>query len=142
MSRYNGRVARVHQLDDSAREAILNQLRRALSARDDVAFAAAHGSFLRPGAFRDIDVAVWATPQASPRLDDELAVQLTRMTGIPIDVRIINRAPVAFLFHALRGRLIAVRDERVLADVIEGTARVYHDRAPLVRRATREAFAA
>jgi hypothetical protein len=45
------------------------------------------------------------------------------------------------LFRALRGRPIAVRDERCLAGLMERTARDYHDRAPLLRRATEEAFA-
>jgi hypothetical protein len=62
------------------------------------------------------------------------------VTGYPVDVRVVNHAPLAFLFHVLRGRLLVAGDERLLADVIERTARAYHDRAPLVRRAVREAF--
>lgn len=58
-----------------------------------------------------------------------------------VDLRVVNNAPVSFLFHVLRGHPLLVRDERVLADLIERTARTYHDRAPLLRRATREAFA-
>ena len=53
----------------------------------------------------------------------------------------VGLADHAFLFHALRGRPLVVRDERFLADLIERTARTYHDHAPLARRATREAFA-
>jgi hypothetical protein len=48
---------------------------------------------------------------------------------------------VPFLFHALRGRPVAIRDEEHLAAVMERTAREYYDRAPMLRRATAEAFA-
>jgi hypothetical protein len=73
-------------------------------------------------------------------VDLTLGIALTRITGYPVDVRIINQAPVPFLFHVLRGRPLIVRDEQHLADLIESTARTYHDRAPLTRQAVREAF--
>jgi hypothetical protein len=64
-----------------------------------------------------------------------------RRIRLPLAVRRLNDAPVPFLFHALRGRVVLVRDETFLADLMERTARDYHDRAPLLRRATAEAFA-
>ena len=105
-------------------------------------FAYAFGSFLTQDAFRDIDVAIWTTPDAPRFADVDLASRLSALTGVPVDVRRVNDAPVPFLFGVLRGRLLSVRDERVLSDLIERTARTYHDMAPLLRRATREAFAA
>jgi hypothetical protein len=117
-------------------------LSQALAGRSDAVFAYVHGSFLGPDPFHDIDVAVWTGPSAWGRSDVELAVELSRATGYPVDVRIVNHASVAFLFHVFRGRPLLVRDERLLADLIERTARIYHDQAPLSRRATREAFTA
>jgi hypothetical protein len=61
---------------------------------------------------------------------------------VPVDIRVADAAPVSCLFHMLRGRLLTVRDERLLADVMERTTWQYHDQAPLMRRATRDAFAA
>ena len=40
-----------------------------------------------------------------------------------------------------RDGVVAVRDEQRLADLMECTARDYHDRTPFLRRATIEAFA-
>lgn len=131
----------VHHLPAGDRQALLERLSRALAERGEIVFAYVHGSILRPDGFRDIDVAVWTSETAGPRTDVELATDLSRDIGYPVDVRVVNRAPVAFLFHALRGRPLVVRDERFLADLIERTARTYHDHAPLARRATREAFA-
>jgi hypothetical protein len=59
-----------------------------------------------------------------------------------VDVRRVNDAAVPFLFHTLRGRPLVVRDELLLAAIMERTARQYHDMAPLLRHATWEAFAA
>ena len=132
---------RVHRLDSAGRDAVAAILSEELAARPEVCFAYLHGSFLAAEAFRDVDVAVWTTPDARSA-DLELSARLSLRTGLPIDVRRINDAPLSFLFHALQGRLLHVRDELALADVIERTARRYHDLAPLLRRATREAFAA
>jgi predicted nucleotidyltransferase len=132
----------VHRVTPREQETILHSLSQLLASRGDVLFAYVHGSFIQGHGFRDIDVAIWMAPNASRRADLELAVELSRGTGYPVDVRIVNHAPVAVLFHALRGRPLVVRDEQMLSALIERTARTYHDRAPLVRRATREAFSA
>lgn len=134
-------VSRTYRLDQPAREAILAKLTTALSERPELSFALVFGSFLTADAFRDIDVAIWTVDPLNRQADLELAVSLSRSLGFPIDVRRINDAPVPFLFHALRGRVVTVRDEELLANLMESTARAYHDRAPLLRRATREAFA-
>ncbi len=131
----------IHRLPPSRRQAVLHELGQHLARREEIVFAYAHGSFLREAGFRDIDVAVWTGAGASARADVELAVELSRLVGYPVDVRLANYAPVSFLFHALRGHLLVVRDPRALADLIERTARTYHDRAPLLRQATRDAFA-
>lgn len=123
------------------RERLIHQIEAALTTRLDVVFALVFGSFLDQEAFRDIDLAIWTVASADPREDVALATFLSEALGIPVDVRRINAAPVPFLFHALRGRRVLVRDEQLLADLMERTAREYHDRAPLLRRATHEAFA-
>ena len=133
---------RVHRLDTPGREAILAALSRELSQQSGVAFAYAFGSFLAAEAFRDIDVAVWMNDEGGRRADLELAVVLSRIAGFPVDVRLANEAPVSFLFHIFRGRLLVATDEKLLVELLERTARAYHDQAPLVRRATRDAFAA
>jgi predicted nucleotidyltransferase len=135
-------MAPVYRLDQEQRDRLLARLGDELSRRSDVAFAVVFGSVLEPQGFHDIDVGVWTAGSAGPRIDVELAVSLSSVAGIPIDVRRLNDAPVPFLFHALRGRVVSVCDETLLADLMERTARDYHDRAPLLRRATAEAFGA
>lgn len=127
--------------DREAREDLLLRLRDLLDTCPDIAWAFVFGSFLDQPAFGDVDVAIWTTPAAPARLDVALASQVSAALGVPVDVRRVNDAPVSFLFHVLRGRALFVRDEEGLARLMERTAREYHDRAPLVRQATRDAFA-
>jgi hypothetical protein len=133
---------RVHHVDATGLEDLVSTLRESLAHYPNICFAYVFGSALEPAGFRDVDVAVWLTANADRFADIDLASRLTRTLRLPVDVRRINDAPVSFLFHVFRGRLLIVRDESVLARLIERVAREYHDRAPLVRRATREAFAA
>jgi predicted nucleotidyltransferase len=139
---YNEPMTRVHRLDHECRDEILARLARELAKRPDVVFAYGFGSFLQSDAFRDIDVGVWMREGANRFADLELAVTLSRAADFPVDVRLANHAPLSFLFHILRGRLLIVNDEPLLAGLIERTARLYHDQAPLVRQSTRDAFAA
>ena len=135
-------MARLHHLDPAERDAVVRTLQDELSASADVSFAYLFGSFVGEPSFRDVDVAIWTTVDAGRFADVDLAIRLSTRVGLPVDVRRVNDAPVPFLFKVLRGQLLACRDERHLADIIERTARGYHDIAPLLRRATREVFAA
>ena len=142
-SRRKNAASRVHRADPNARQDMTALLSGELAKRPNVSFAYVYGSFVTvPDGFRDIDIAVWLDHDADRFADVILSEDLSRLVDVPVDVRIANAAPVSFLFHALRGQLLAVRDERLLADVMERTARQYHDQAPLVRLATRDAFAA
>ena len=107
-----------------------------------MSFALAYRSFVTSTSkFRDIDVAVWLSEPIDRFADVALADRLSRASGFPVDVRLASSAPVAVLFHMLRGRLLGARDEILLANLMERTGRQYHDQAPLVRRAVRDAFA-
>jgi uncharacterized protein len=71
----------------------------------------------------------------------DLTQRLAGFVPFPIDVRILNDAPVSFLYHVLIGRPIHIQDEDVLTNLMEQTVRQYLDMAPLLRQSTREAFA-
>lgn len=138
---YNDHMT-VHHLDRDGLDLLAGALRQELEPCPGVAFAYLFGSVLEPFGFHDVDVAVWTSAAWPRHADLELAARLASRTGLPLDVRIVNDAPRSFLFHVLRGRPVLVRDEQLLADLIERTAREYHDLAPLRRVATRDAFAA
>jgi hypothetical protein len=132
----------VHDLSREQREQVAEMLRTALAAEDEVAVAYLHGSFVLEVPFRDVDLAVYFV-SGVPHPDERaliLGERLSRLVRLPVDVRALNTAPVTFRFHAVRGRLLAARDEEFLSDVLEDTMRRYFDVAPVLARATREAF--
>lgn len=127
------------------RERIERTLVAALESEPDLEFAWLHGSFLVADKFRDIDIGVHLSAPAKVRSQRglELAARLDQEIGFPVDVRALNDAPVTFLFHVFReGRLLLSRNDERLADLMERTVREYLDAAPLLRRATIEAYGA
>jgi predicted nucleotidyltransferase len=116
-----------------------------LAGDGDVVFAYLYGSFLEPQPFHAIDVGVYLQGRPSESQTEKavaLAQQLADRVRCPVDVRALNAAPMSFLYHVLQGRLLFSRDDSLLADVMERTVSRYLDAAPLIRQATREAFAA
>ena len=136
------------------REAILHVLQRALEAQPGVVFAYVHGSFLQDRPFHDIDVAVYLDPaceremglfaldlasnleESLARTPDRAAVQL------PVDVRVLNQAPLAFCYHVFRGKLLFSRDDNLRSQCVEQTVSRYLDLKPVQQRALKEAMTA
>jgi predicted nucleotidyltransferase len=95
--------------------------------------------------YRDIDVAIWLDP--ARLLPDErfrytldLSVHLRRRLRLPIDVRVLNDAPLAFRYHALQGRPLITRDEEFLDELRARTWDDYIDFQPFARQYLREAL--
>jgi predicted nucleotidyltransferase len=127
------------------RERIEQCLAAELAGDRSVTFAYLYGSFVESQPFHDIDVGVYLENVQADRVTAtalDLAQRLSDRAQMPVDVRILNFAPVSFLYHVLRGQLVFCRDDAVLAEVMERTVSRYLDIAPLVRRGTQEAFAA
>ena len=136
-------MRRLYRAEAAERERVVHVLTAALEAEPDVEFAWLHGSFLAPGGFHDVDVGVHLHGEADVRSRRalDLGLRLDRDTGFPVDVRVLNDAPVTFLFHVFRGgRLLLSRNDECLADLMERTVREYLDMEPLLRRATIEAY--
>ncbi len=134
---------RLHNVSEAQRERIVECLASELTRVGEVVFAYLYGSFAESQPFHDIDVAVYlrnAPTESNTAKAVALAQCCTEHTGRPVDVRVVNEAPVSFVYHVLRGRLLFSRDDSLLADVIERTTSRYLDAAPLLRQATREAF--
>jgi predicted nucleotidyltransferase len=120
------------------RDTVREALRRALLAEPDVDFAYLHGSFAAGLAFRDVDVAAYVE-DSRPVHDDprelatRLSAELTRATGLPVDVRLLNDAPLGFQHAVLRGELLMARDDSRLCDYIERVGGEYMEFARLGR---------
>jgi hypothetical protein len=138
-------MRRLYRAAAAERARAAGNVTAALETELDVVFAYLHGSFMTERAFHDVDVGVQLAGPADRRLPRalDLAARLTRESGFPVDVRPLDDATLAFRYHIFRtGRLLLSRDDERLADCMERTMREYLDIAPLLRRATVEAFGA
>jgi len=123
------------------------QLRACLEPRPEIRFAYLHGSALAGLPYRDLDVALYldpALPAAHDPFDYEmrLSVELTQALGFPVDVHVLNQAPLGFQHQAVRGDLLLVRDADELADYLENVAQLYMEFAYLGRLYLREVLRA
>jgi len=130
----------VYTLSREEKEKIIELLRGYLLKREEVVFAYLHGSFTEDRPFRDIDIAVYVKGSVSPFYEEELEDELSRLIGLPVDVRILNSAPVTFRFRAIGGLLLFSRDEKARCDFEERTMREYHDYSYYLNIYRREAL--
>ncbi|QDA30590.1 nucleotidyltransferase domain-containing protein [Thermococcus indicus] len=131
---------KVYRLSIPERDALKERIRACLASREEVLFAYLHGSFLENRPFRDIDVAVFVGSKPGRFYEMELEDELSRLTGFPVDVRLLNDAPVEFRFHVIGGELIFSRDEKARCDFEERTMREYHDYSHYLELYRREAL--
>lgn len=116
-----------------------------LKACIELDFAYLHGSFLNEEKFGDIDIAVYLTKEAHIpqdfiiKFEIDLEVQLEKLTGYPVDVRVLNNTPLSFRYNVLKnGKLLFARDEDSQADFAAGTIIAYIDFTPYRKRYLKE----
>jgi len=126
------------------KEAISAAIARKLQEHPEILFAYLHGSFLTNEVFNDIDLAVYLRKTPASLVEYELNMELTlnkAVKGFPIDVRLLNGAPVSFQFSVVKeGMPIVVHDDNERADFQERTIKNYFDFAPFRKRYLQEVF--
>lgn len=136
---------KVYYLEQEERKRLMKYLTEVLKKRNDVVFAYVYGSFAEGLPFHDIDVGVYVSEikkEEATFYSLELAQRFSNELRIPIDVRVLNFAPVLFLYHVIQGNLISERNEEIRMHFVEQIVQRYLDLKPMVRRAVKEAFAA
>ncbi len=108
-------------------DTVCQELQEALAGRAAIAFAYLYGSFVQGLPYHDLDVALYLRPVLKDTFEHEmqLSVELTRRLGFPVDVHILNEAPLGFRHSVLQGKILLVRDEALLTDFIEQVSRAY-----------------
>lgn len=125
------------------RDRVIKQLSMLIKDSPEILFALLHGSFPEGGPFRDLDLALYLEPGIVHResfrdYELERGVRWTDVVGLPVDVRLLNDAPVGFRYHALNGTVLFVRDEEFLDEFRARTWDDYFDFAPFAGRYLRE----
>lgn len=115
------------RLDLADRERLIDRLAGVLVGESDVLFAYLFGSFLSEGAFADVDIAILLDPMHGS-LRTLLDVQLDLMAcletklHVPVDVVILNEAPLGLRLAAVQGRMIYSRNEAKRVEFVERTS--------------------
>lgn len=127
------------------RQDLLDRAAAAIARHPEIAFCHAHGSFVQPGPYRDLDLAVYLSeplPRSRFPYEDALEQEITGAlkAELPVDVRIANEAPLAFQHHAYQGRLLLDRDPELRATVVAHVAARHLDIKPILDHHAREAF--
>ncbi len=120
----------------SRKKTALKKLKESLFKKGEIVFAYVHGSFAEGLPFRDIDVAVYVDEKAVTSQDAidyglEISAITEMETGLsPIDIKVINYAPVGFRYYATRGIVLFSKDEETRRTFLEDTWRRYFDLLP------------
>jgi hypothetical protein len=105
-----------------------------------VVFAYLHGSFTETH-FRDVDVAVFVDEkkvQDFTEYEIRLSLEIERVVKVPIDVKVLNSAPLSFRYRAVKGDLLISKDDVLRFRFIEDVVREYLDFKPVEERMIRE----
>jgi len=144
---------RLFRCSPAERETIVEALGEVLREEPDVLFAYVHGSSVAEGPFHEVDVGVYLVPgpeagwERRIRLAEALEEAVSSSVGPgvapPVDVRMLNWAPLGFCYQVVRrGKLAFSRDDVLRAEWVAGVAARYLDLRPLRMRALREAMTA
>jgi len=113
------------------KEKIKKNLMEIIQNKEEIIFAYLHGSFLIND-FNDIDLAFFVS-KIEDILDYEISVSLEieKQIHFPIDVKVLNHAPLGFKYEVTKGELLFSRDEEVRTDFIEKVWNQYLDFKPI-----------
>jgi hypothetical protein len=125
------------------KEDIYRRIEHILEKYSNLKFAYVHGSFVSQEKFRDIDVAIYlkSVPAEILPMELDLEERLYNIVQYPIDVRILNGAPLSFRYNVIKyGKRIAVTDDDARCDFEEATVSNYFDFAPYRKKYLQEAL--
>ena len=138
------RVTR-HTLREEQRRDIVKEITSVLSRQPEIVFAFLYGSFLDGSFFRDIDLGVFIKGIGSADFWDyetRLCQQIEEALNClyVVELKVINKAPLSFCYHVIRGQILFVRDEESVTAFMVRVARSYLDMAPIRHRYMMEAM--
>jgi len=116
-------------LSKREREKIIEKLKTYFSKNKQVVFAYILGSFSEKKPFRDIDIAIYFyEPKEELTLESDLSFELSKETGYPVEVIVLNKAPVSFQLSVLKkGTLLVSKSEDMRTDFIDDVGRRYRE---------------
>jgi uncharacterized protein len=124
-------------------ESIKAQLQQSLQPIPGLCFAMLYGSAVDSEHFRDLDVGLWVDREIVSKAQElafgfDLAAKLEKVLSFPVDVRVINNAPLAFRYNVSKGIPLLINDEDRFTHFLERTWDEYLDFAPVAMQYLQE----
>ncbi len=109
------------KLSIKEKELLIQQAADFLGDRGYILFAYVFGSFASGEDFKDIDIGIFVSHDKSESLylsmELEIERELEDILHVPVDVRVINSAPLSFVYNILKsGKVIVDKDDCLRAD--------------------------
>jgi len=131
-----------HSLEKSEKENIVEAIASYLLRQYDKIIAVyIFGSFISGRSFSDIDIGIILAKDLSHSFDFELNLEnrLEEIVKYPIDVRILDQAPISFSQNVFRtGRIIIDKEPNIRADFEGRILKQYFDFSPFQKRYLQE----
>lgn len=113
------------KLTSREKEKIVKILSGLIESRDDILFAYIFGSFASKDSFDDIDLGIFVKEESVPsrlklKLELELEENLQTAVHVPADVRVLNSAPLTFVYNVLKSGFVIVDKDKSLRADFEG----------------------
>lgn len=119
------------KLSGKEKDLIKKNLKKIIQNKEEVIFVYLHGSFLIND-FNDIDLAFFVS-EIDDILDYEISssLEIEKVVHLPIDVKVLNHAPLGFKYEVTKGELLFSRDEDIRTDFLEKVWHQYLDFKPV-----------
>jgi len=111
------------QIPESEKQEIFKQISSRLGKQKKIVFAYIFGSFVSEKKFSDIDIGIFiANKKGINTLNFELRMEneINSIVRFPVDVRIINDAPISFVYHVIKEGILIKDDAPSLRADFEG----------------------
>jgi len=132
---------------DGAVKIIIRRIQNLLSGETEIVFAYLHGSILSENTYNDIDVGIYIDETRMKRINPvdfqiSLSIRLEKAFKSPVDVKIINTAPLSFRYNVSKGHLLFCRSDLIREDFLCRTWSEYFDFKPVSQIYLKEALIA
>ena len=135
---------KLNRLSLPKKQEAIKRLAELTELQREVVFAYLYGSFIEDVPFHDIDIGIYVSGigkvKAGP-FTVGFAHRLSKEVGFDVDVRVLNFAPVSFIYHVICGQVFFDRAPEVRTRIVENSIQRYLDIKPLLHWAMKEAFA-
>jgi predicted nucleotidyltransferase len=132
------------------KERLISIIKSELLKHEEIVFAYIYGSFVDPEMpfFRDIDVGIYVDENrisTKQFMDYSINLSLELESALkkyPVDVAILNNAPLNLVFKITQGELLFIRNEGLWTDFVTKAWSLYNDHAITSRHMLEEIITA